>query len=227
MRARSLLLLAGCAVALALSASAQQQRPRVNAARVAAARKAQAQPQAPAQVVAPPPSNPAQSRPLQIDMQAAIRQSKTPTSAIGGLVNAGFVISNRPAIDRVKIPVLLPVDPDIALGMKFFPNGEFYTVSSTSRGMSFVLTGAGRAFPLPPAIARPLPKASLASRVPADGIVVEQTEGGVDASFIRFGAAYSIALECAKPRVDDRCKDDAYLRGVIGRLMTVIPGGGG
>ncbi len=169
MRARSLLLLAGCAVALALSASAQQQRPRVNAARVAAARKAQAQPQAPAQVVAPPPSNPAQSRPLQIDMQAAIRQSKTPTSAIGGLVNAGFVISNRPAIDRVKIPVLLPVDPDIALGMKFFPNGEFYTVSSTSRGMSFVLTGAGRAFPLPPAIARPLPKASLASRVPLTG----------------------------------------------------------
>ena len=225
MRARSLLLLAGCAVALALSASAQQQRPRAAAARAAAARQAQAQAQAPA--VAPPPANPAQSRPLQVDMQAAIRQSKTPTSAIGGLVNAAFVISNRPAIDRLKIPVLLPVDPDIALGMKLFPNGEFYTVSSTSRGMSFVLNGSGRAFPLPPAIARAMPKASLASRIPADGIVVEQTEGGVDASFVRFGAAYSISLECAKPRLDDRCKDDAYLRGVISRLMTVIPGGGG
>ena len=209
MRHRSVLIGVAATAALALSASAQQLPAGALAARAAA------------------PANPAQSRPLPVDRAAAIRQAQAPVSRIGSLVNVGFVFANRAALDTVSIPVLLPVDPDIAAGMRLFPNGAFYTVSSSSTGMSFVLTGSGRAFPLPAAIVRGLPKADLKSRIPADGIVIEQTEAGIDASFTRFGAAYSIALECAKVRADARCKDDAYVRGVIGRLMVVVPGAPG
>ncbi len=217
-----LLTLATAATALALSASAQQ-RSRALPGRALAQQPTVAAGAAGVNV----PANPAQSRPLKIDMAAASRQAQTPVSRIGGLVNLGFVTANRAAINTVTIPVLLPVDPDLSLGMKLFPNGAFYTVSATSRGMAFTLSGAGRAFPLPPAIVRPMPKASLASRIPADGVVIEQTEAGIDASFTRFGAAYSISLECAKARADERCKDDVYVRGVISRLMVAVPGAAG
>jgi hypothetical protein len=74
-----------------------------------------------------------------------------------------------------------------------------------------------------PAAARRLPHADLRARIPTDGVVIEHTEFGLDASFSRFGAAYSISLECADP-TDRRCIDDAFVRGLISRLTVVIPG---
>ncbi len=167
---------------------------------------------------------PGGSRPLAVDWTAVRRLANAPVNQRGQAVNAKFIAANRGGINSVTIPVLLPGEPDLAPGLRFFPNGDFYTVSSSSNGMSFVLSGAGRAFPLPPATARGLPNGSLKSRIPADGIVIEQTEAGIDASFNRYGAAYSIALECAKSHDDPRCKDAVYLRGVISRLV-VVPGG--
>ena len=200
-------------------------------ARLAAAAAAAQQQQAPpAGAATPPPRSPpstapgpAGTQPLQLDWTAVSVQQRSPVNERGRGVNGKFIAGNRGAINRIAIPVLLPGDPDLAAGLRIFPNGAFYTVSSTSNGMSFVLTGAGRTYPLPPATARGL-KGGLQSRVPADGIVIEQTEGGLDASFIRFGAAYSIALECANALGDPRCNDPAYVRQVIARLMVVTPG---
>ena len=167
---------------------------------------------------------PGQSTPMPIDWAVAGRMAKTGVNVRGQTVNAKFLIANKAAIDKVSIPVLLPGEPDLAPGLRFFPNGAFYAVSSSYNGMSFVLTGAGRAFPLSPVTARGLPTGDLSSRIPADGIVIEQAEAGIDAGFTRYGAAYSINLECAKKTFDPRCKDESYIRGVIARLMTVVPG---
>ncbi len=123
--------------------------------------------------------------------------------------------------------MLLPGDPGLAPELKIFPNGAFYTASSSASGMSVVITGAGRAFALAPGTARGLPQGELATRVPADGVVIEQTEAGVDASFSRFGASYSVALECAQSHNDPRCRDDAYVRGLVARMMVVMPTTGG
>ncbi len=199
-------------------------------ARLAAAAAAAQQQAPPAGAATPPPRSPpstapgpAGTQPLQLDWTAVSVQQRSPVNERGRAVNGRFIAANRGAINRIAIPVLLPGDPDLAAGLRIFPNGAFYTVSSTSNGMSFVLTGAGRTYPLPPATARGL-KGGLQSRIPADGIVIEQTEGGLDASFIRFGAAYSIALECANTLGDPRCTDPAYVRQVIARLMVVTPG---
>lgn len=175
-------------------------------------------------LVRAPPANPAQSQPLPVDRAAAGRQANSPVNARGRTVDGKFISANAAAINSVQIPVLLPGDPDLAANLRIFPNGAFYTVSSKSNGMAFVLTGAGRAFPLPPGAAKDLPGGTLAGRIPADGIVIDGSEAGINASFNRFGAAYSISLECASPESDSRCTQPAYIRGVIARLTVVMPG---
>ncbi len=183
---------------------------------------ASAQPTAGPFTSAPPPA-PGSSRPLAIDWGTAGRLRQSPVNERGRGVNAKFITANRAAIDQVQIPVLLPGDPDLAANLRFFPNGAFYAVSSRTTGMAFLLTGAGKAFPVPPGTARGLPGGSLAGRIPADGILIEHGESGVDASFSRFGAAYSISLACDNPAADPRCAGDAYIKGVIGRLAVVLP----
>ena len=202
-RAGAMLTVVGGLACLALAASAQQQR------RFAA-------------MVAPP--SPAQSRPMAIDWGSAQRLAQSGITERGRALNAKFIAANRAEIAKIAIPVLLPGDPDLAANLRIFANGAFYTASTSSNGMSCVLTGSGRAFPLSPRTVRALPGASLASRIPADGIDVEGTEAGLDASFNRFGASYSISLEC-KTAGDPRCNDPSYVRGVISRLAVVIPGG--
>jgi hypothetical protein len=63
----------------------------------------------------------------------------------------------------------------------------------------------------------------LKSRIPADGILIEQTESGIDASFTRFGIPYSISVECAGGAKDPRCADGAYIRGLIARMAVAVP----
>ena len=235
----------GAAVGLGVTASAQQRKAAViyrpapiAASRLSAAARARlagvinpapgAAAPAPAPTPAPTDARaPAGSQKLTVDWGAASQQTRGRFNERGRSVNAKFLAANQGAIDRVSIPVLLPGDPDLAGGLRFFPNGQFYTVSSSSNGMSFVLTGAGAAYPLAPGTVRALPKGDLRTRLSPDGITVEQGEGGLDASFSRFGVAYSISLECADTLGDPRCNDPAYVRQVIGRLMVVNPAGRG
>jgi hypothetical protein len=163
------------------------------------------------------------ARPIALDMQTARGQSVAPINQRGRLINLRFIHNNKPLIDKVAIPVMLPSEPPLANNLRLFPNGAHYAVSSKSGGMSFHMTGHGRAFDLMPMAARRLPGSDFRARIPVDGIVIERTEVGMDASFRRFGAAYSISLECADP-TDFRCTDEAFIRGLIARLMVVIPG---
>ena len=178
----------------------------------------------PSTFAAAPAGNPAQSQPLPVDRAAAGRMANSPVNSRGRTVDAKAITDNAAAINSIQIPVLLPGEPDLAANLRVFPNGPFYTASSKSAGMSFVLTGAGRAFPLPPGAAKGLPGGSLAGRIPPDGIVIDGSEAGISASFNRYGAAYSILLECASPLADSRCTSAAYIRGVIGRLVMIMPG---
>ena len=181
-----------------------------------------AQPRPPLTFV--PPANSSGSQPLPIDRAGAGRAANSPVNGRGRAINSKFISANAPAINTIQIPVLLPGDPDLAANLRIFPNGPFYTASSKSAGMAFVLTGSGRAFPLPPGAVKTLPAGGLGARIPADGIVIDGSEAGISASFNRFGAAYSISLECAAPGADPRCTNPAYIRAVIGRLMVIPPG---
>lgn len=170
-----------------------------------------------------PAGDPNTPQALPVNWTAAGRYAQT---SKGGRA-APFIARNRQAIDSLSVPVLLPGDPDLLANMRIFPHGDFYTISSsTPNGLSFVMTGHSKAYPLPPATARGL-KGGLAARIPADGIVIEGTDVGLDADFTRFGAIYSISLECRMKLADPRCGSEAYVRGVISRLAPVTPAGRG
>ncbi len=204
MRLRAEVLAVGIGLALlALAASAQQQRLRPLARFVR--------------------SPLIQSRALAIDLKGAGVEAKGAPTQRGRRINLRFIAANQALIDQTTIPVLLPSEPPLARNLMIFPNGAHYAISSHSGGMSFHLTGHGRAFDLAPAAVRRLPRADFRARIPADGVVIEHSESGIDASFNRFGAAYSISLECADP-ADRRCNDEMFVRGLIQRLMVVIPG---
>lgn len=179
------------------------------------------------QPAAPPPPDPGAPQALPVNWAVASRYAQAGGGQRGNRFTAAFVARNRAAIDSLSVPVLLPSDPDLAMGLRIFPHGDFYTISSTANGMSFLMTGHSKAYPLPPGAARGLGKGGLAGRIPADGIVIEGNESGLNADFSRFGAVYSIALDCANRSADVRCASDAYVRGVIARMAVVTPAGRG
>jgi hypothetical protein len=217
-------IIAAAAASLALTASAQQATPFAPNSLTAATQAQPAQSEGtvrrPGRFVRAPLR---EARLLAVDMQGARGQSRSPINQRGRLINLKFIATQKVLIDQITIPVLLPSEPLLAEHLRIFPNAAHYAVSSSSPGMSFHMTGHGRAFDLMPAAVRRLPRADLRARIPADGVVIEHTEFGLDASFNRFGAAYSISLECADP-ADPRCTSDVFVRGLISRLMVVVPG---
>lgn len=179
----------------------------------------------PAATTQQPAGDPNTPEALPVNWAASSRYAQ---ASKGGGRAAPFVAKNRPAIDSLSVPVLLPGDPDLLANMRLFPHGDFYTVSSNGpNGLSFVMSGHAKAYPLPPRTARSLGPGGLKSRIPADGVVITETEGGRDAEFSRFGAAYTISLDCRLKQADPRCGNDTYLRGVISRLVVVNPAGRG
>jgi hypothetical protein len=157
----------------------------------------------------------APAKPVVIDWVGARQQAKADAPIRDRMLGAGFMAANQAVIAKITIPVLLPGDRDLARGLRIFPSGPGYTASSATRGMGFLLTGSGRVFALGP---------KIMPNLPVDGVVVSRTESGLDASFNRFGAGYSISLDCKRP-ADSRCQDPTYLRGVVTRLAVVVPGG--
>jgi hypothetical protein len=170
----------------------------------------------------PPP----QLRPevLHIDWAAArqAEQTQAPTSERA----RQFIVLNRAAIDQLRLPVLIPRDPDLASALRLVVHRDGYTVSAKLPELAFTLTGSHQAFRLPPNAVRRLPPGGLKSRLPANGILVEVTDSGVDVSQTRFGVNYSMSLECANGTRDRRCADASYVRGLISRLTVVVPANG-
>lgn len=227
------LMLSAAVLAGAAGAVAQQQRP---AGQKAATRKPTTKPSffdrltsmvgQPEKPAAPPPSpEPGAPQPLAVNWVASKRYAEASSNSRGGHVTSGFVARNRAAIDSLSVPVLLPGDPDLVAGLRLYPHGDFYTISSTANGMTFLMSGHSKAYPLPPGAVKGLGRGGLGGRIPADGIVIEGNESGLGADFTRFGAVYSIVLDCRDRQADPRCGSDAYVRGVIARMTVVTPAG--
>lgn len=160
---------------------------------------------------------------LPIDWPAARKAAADPKNQARRSGDFAFISANFSGIDSLYLPLLLPSDPGLLAQARLFPHGDFFTLSLIDRGLSIVLTGHARAWPLGDGPAAMLPAGGLAALIPADGIVVEPGEAGLDADFSRFGAAYSISLQCEDLDQDARCQDEGYIRGLIAGLTVVLP----
>lgn len=54
------------------------------------------------------------------------------------------------------------------------------------------------------------------------GPVVTRMDGIVEGDLVRFGAAYTVAVECARPLEDARCVGDAYVLGLVAALRVEV-----
>ena len=163
-----------------------------------------------------------------IDWSAAAvdaRRQSTPNLTNSAILTApqSVIPSNDQAtrITQTRLPVLLPAQALLDMGANptvlLFPSENFYTASMTGNGLLVEVFGTRL-------IQAEAPDGRAAVRlnsVDSDGFRVQQTEYGREISFNRYGAAYSITLECDQPQTDMRCSDASYGRDLARSLLIV------
>lgn len=138
---------------------------------------------------------------------------------------------NREAgqVTQTRLPVLVPnmatlnaTPPPTVL---LFPREDFYTLSISGDGLVVEVFGTRL-------VHAQAPDALSARQLRAtdpDGLRISATEYGQVADFNRYGAAYTVTLECDNPQSDPRCADDQLVRRIARSLLIVAgtPGEGG
>ena len=123
------------------------------------------------------------------------------------------------AVLQTRLPVLIPTENALALDgdrdALLFPEENFYTLSISTPDILVEVFSTR----LTHASAPGRDTSRQLQAVDEDGYSFAQTEFGLELSFNRYGAAYSVSVECAKPDTDARCIRDDYVRQVAGSLL--------
>lgn len=124
---------------------------------------------------------------------------------------------DRAAIDRTRMPILLPTDGKLLAAARIYSFGDFYTISGDIAGGGVSLTGSIAAIPLP--ADRPL---KVTPSGP-EALTVQRTVDGQLASFVRYGVLYTVEVRCDSAQ-DPRCVDENYVLGLVGKTTAVVMG---
>jgi len=157
------------------------------------------------------------ARRLRVQSVAAVRQAQTfpvPRNLEPG------------DLDDMEVPVLVPTynalrfseTPNVLL----FPRGDFYTLSVTGEGLTIEVfcTRLAHSRATDPRSARYLRGSG------PEGYRNERTEYGREVSFNRYGAAYSITIECDDSENDPRCTAPDYGEQLM-QSLQILPGSRG
>lgn len=127
---------------------------------------------------------------------------------------------------RPSLPMLLPFEPTLAAAATHvFPRPDSYSASMRIGDIAVEVHGERRAFVL----GEKDPMARLMALKQRTGLLagkevpfsLEKTEGGFDLTFSRFGGAYLVSIECAKPEADERCVKEDFIR-TLGQRMGLF-----
>lgn len=156
------------------------------------------------------------------------RTQSTPTRVVTTESYTPYIAPHLiPRLEPVHMPVLLPQvngavstrsggDPGIMLRTRAY----FYDASFDQDGMSVAVSGTRI---IHHRINAPAMRRSMNVGRGADGVQVQADEsGGYTANFSRYGAAYTVTIECATAR-DPRCQSEDAVRDIVRRL--VVAGG--
>jgi hypothetical protein len=130
-------------------------------------------------------------------------------------------------LEPVHMPVLLPrVNGVISTrsggepGLMLRTRANFYDASYDHDGMSVTISGTRI---IHHRMRSPEMRRRMSNGRGADGVQVEADEsGGYTANFSRYGAAYTVTIECATAR-DPRCQSEDTIREIVASL--VVAGG--
>lgn len=132
-------------------------------------------------------------------------------------------------VANTGLPVLIPGTAALGLDgnarVLLFPREHFYNLSITAPGLLIEVFGTRLAHARAP---DPLSTRRL-NAGDANGYRISATEFGRELSFNRYGAAYSISVECDRPETDARCRDNTYVRSLADSLIIAAgnPASGG
>lgn len=143
--------------------------------------------------------------------------------AVGGLRQSGGGNSpigrglDQAAVDKTRLPILLPADPDLMGGARIYSFGDYYSITANLSGARVSLTGTAQTTPLPAGSKLNLPN------IGPEQLVVQRTVDGQLASFVRYGVLYTAELRCDAPS-DPRCRNETYVRSLVARSTVVVMG---
>ncbi|WP_417491175.1 hypothetical protein [Maricaulis sp.] len=183
------------------------------------------------------PASPESPRTVAIDWDQARADARRQANINAEIVAAARLApelprpSNRDAgqVANTRLPVLVPnmaslnaTQPPTVL---LFPRPDFYTLSITGDGLLIEVFGTRLAH----AVAPDAITARQLRATDPDALRVSATEYGQVADFNRYGAAYTVTLECDNPQGDPRCADDVLVRHITRSLVIAAgsPGEGG
>lgn len=113
------------------------------------------------------------------------------------------------AIAAAPLPVLIPREAALLTDAVVTRGPTWYAASLHPEGHHVRINGRRLA------VHRP----SLSDRVPDEARSTEpsvsRTHGIVSVAFARFGASYTLDVECAAPDTDARCTEDAYALSLV------------
>lgn len=181
--------------------------------------------------VAPASSQTQQTRPTLTRPPVATRVAPpTTTAPTGGVnwqeavtfsrrsANAGPALSKglpQEALDRTRVPILLPADAALMEGARLYSFGDHYTLSADIPGGGVSLTGTTATVSVPSKLA--------VAPVGPTQLVLQRTVDGHLASFTRFGVLYTVEVRCDSPK-DERCRTDAFVKALTAKTTVVVLG---
>lgn len=129
-----------------------------------------------------------------------------------GLDRAALDNAQRQLLTEAPLPALLPSDPNL-LAHAILTTGErWYAASASWDRHNVFVQGRSASFLVPGLESDP---------ESASDFSVTRNELIVDLSFVAYGAAYTITVECDSPLDDPRCTEDDYVIGLAESLARV------
>jgi hypothetical protein len=147
-----------------------------------------------------------------IDWPAAVGGARASGGGEGLATNL-----NRAAIDKTRVPILLPTDAKLMAGARIYSFGDYYTITADAPGAGISLSGTTAVVPL--SAGTPLKITPMGP----EGATSQRTVDGQLVSFVRYGVLYTVEVRCDAP-TDPRCVDDNYVRGLAAKTTAVVMG---
>lgn len=137
-----------------------------------------------------------------------------PNAAPGRVESAPGQMESR-HLDQVRLPVLVPRQASRLRTFRFRGDTNQYSATAMIEGAKIAILGT-RHVVIPPRES----SAGLASAAPGADFILMEKEGAIDLSFSRFGAAYTISVECYRLS-DSRCAKEDFIRSLAEGMVFV------
>lgn len=157
------------------------------------------------------------------DFYARSQPPQMPYSRVKGF------LAERKGLDVLELPVLLP-GPGNALPMqeaRLVALGEVYDVvvqPSDQPGLTVTFSGTSvMSEALPGSLSRQKAQ-TVATLAGPERVLIDASETGWSASFVRFGVLYSVDITCASDMTAYWCADDSRVRQLVAASTEVVLG---